>query len=347
MRPRPGRRCRRRRTFPCSRGRCCSPEGLADCAVACSLPAFRFLLGSGSASGGPAGPVPFSCGIRASASRRPGPGPVERFGRYGFERTRCQTAAPGPRCRSVPRPGTRGPDTRGPGAARPGARGPGARGSGAPRPDTRGPHTRGPDTGPFCDRHPHARVAMESLSSVDIRRGLAEFELDAAMTYLDDDELRQVRRFPLYEERYVLLTPVGGPLGDTATATWSQAAALPLCLLGPRMRNRRIIDECFAADGAAPVPAVESDSVAGLYAHLPGGRWSSVISHAWLHMFGVPAGMRVVPLEGPAHGPRVGLVIARSEPQSVLAEALVKVARQARLRDALDSLLTAHLDGPD
>ncbi|MER7834831.1 LysR family transcriptional regulator [Streptomyces sp. NPDC096040] len=202
-------------------------------------------------------------------------------------------------------------------------------------------------TGPFCDRHPHARVAMESLSSADIRRGLTDFELDAAMTYLDDDELRQVRRFPLYEERYVLLTPVGGPLGDMVAATWSQAAALPLCLLGPRMRNRRIIDECFAADGAAPVPAIESDSVAGLYAHLPGGRWSSVISHAWLHMFGVPAGMRVVPLAGPAHGPRVGLVVARSEPQSVLAEALVKVARQARLRDALDSLLTAHLDGRD
>ncbi|MFF3984909.1 LysR family transcriptional regulator [Streptomyces sp. NPDC001797] len=200
-------------------------------------------------------------------------------------------------------------------------------------------------TGPFCDRHPRARVAMESLSSADIRRGLAEFELDAAMTYLDDDDLRQVRRFPLYEERYVLLTPVGGLLGDAATATWSQAAALPLCLLGRRMRNRRIIDDCFAADGAAPVPAVESDSVAGLYAHLPGGRWSSVISHAWLHMFGVPEGMRVVPLEGPAHGPRVGLVVARSEPQSVLAQALVKVAREAGLRNALDSRLHAVLDG--
>ncbi|MEW1777387.1 LysR family transcriptional regulator [Streptomyces sp. NPDC086777] len=202
-------------------------------------------------------------------------------------------------------------------------------------------------TGPFCDRHPRARVAMESLSSADIRRGLAEFELDAAMTYLDDDELRRVRRFPLYEERYVLLTPLAGPLGGAATATWSQAAALPLCLLGQRMRNRRIIDDCFAADGAAPVPAVESDSVAGLYAHLPGGRWSSVISHAWLHMFGVPEGMRVVPLEGPAHGPRVGLVVARSEPRSVLAQALVKVAREAGLRDALDSRLHAVLDGGD
>jgi DNA-binding transcriptional LysR family regulator len=61
-------------------------------------------------------------------------------------------------------------------------------------------------TTPFCDRHPRAGVILESLSSAQIRHGLAEFELDAAMTYLDDDILRHVRRFPLYEERYVLLT---------------------------------------------------------------------------------------------------------------------------------------------
>ncbi|MEU1408893.1 LysR family transcriptional regulator [Streptomyces sp. NPDC005728] len=200
-------------------------------------------------------------------------------------------------------------------------------------------------TTPFCDRHPRAGVTLESLSSAQITHGLAEFELDAAMTYLDDDTLRQVRRFPLYEERYVLLTPVDGPLGDSGVASWAQAATLPLCLLSSRMRNRRIIDECFAADGATAAPAIESDSVAGLYAHLPGGRWSSVISHAWLHMFGVPKGMRVVPLESPAHGPRVGLVVARSEPQSVLAEAFLNVAREAGVRDALDELLRTYLQG--
>ncbi|MCI3271809.1 LysR family transcriptional regulator [Streptomyces cylindrosporus] len=198
-------------------------------------------------------------------------------------------------------------------------------------------------TTPFCEHHPRAGVAMESLSSAEITHGLTEFELDAAMTYLDDDTLRQVHRLPLYEERYVLLTPVHGPLTGAARARWSQAAALPLCLLNPRMRNRRIIDECFAADGATAAPAIESDSVAGLYAHLPGGRWSSVISHAWLHMFGVPDGMRVVPLEGPAHGPRVGLVVAAGEPRSVLAEALLKVAREAGVRDALDELLRTYL----
>ncbi|MEV7285609.1 LysR family transcriptional regulator [Streptomyces sp. NPDC093252] len=198
-------------------------------------------------------------------------------------------------------------------------------------------------TTPFCDRHPRAGVTLESLSSAQIRHGLAEFELDAAMTYLDDDTLRRVRSLPLYEERYMLLTPVDGPLGAADRARWAQAAALPLCLLSPRMRNRRIIDECFAADGAVAAPAIESDSVAGLYAHLPGGRWSSVVSHAWLHLFGVPDGMRVVPLEGPAHGPRVGLVVARSEPQSMLARALLTVAREAGVRDALDARLHTYL----
>ncbi|WP_326608106.1 LysR family transcriptional regulator [Streptomyces sp. NBC_01800] len=201
-------------------------------------------------------------------------------------------------------------------------------------------------TNPFCERHPRARVSIESLSSAEITHGLAEFELDAAMTYLDDDTRGGgLRRLPLYEERYVLLTPVDGPLATAATARWAQAAALPLCLLGPRMRNRRIIDECFAADGATAAPAIESDSVAGLYTHLPGGRWSSVISHAWLHMFGVPDGMRVVPLEGPAHGPRVGLVTGPDDPPSVLAAALLTVARAADVRQALDELLRTYLDG--
>ncbi|MFB7311068.1 LysR substrate-binding domain-containing protein [Streptomyces sp. NPDC056192] len=201
-------------------------------------------------------------------------------------------------------------------------------------------------TNPFCERHPQARVSIESLSSAEIRHGLAEFELDAAMTYLDDDTRGGgLRRLPLYEERYVLLTPVDGPLATAATARWAQAAALPLCLLGPRMRNRRIIDECFAADGATAAPAIESDTVAGLYAHLPGGRWSSVISHAWLHMFGVPDGMRVVPLEGPAHGPRVGLVTGPDDPPSVLAAALLAVARAADVRQALDELLRTYLGG--
>ncbi|WP_329113367.1 LysR family transcriptional regulator [Streptomyces sp. NBC_01465] len=197
-------------------------------------------------------------------------------------------------------------------------------------------------TTPFCATHPRVRIALESLSSRQILDGLGEFELDAAMTYVDDDTLRHVRKMPLYEERYLLLTPLDGPLSGQRRARWAQAASLPLCLLSPRMRNRQIMDECFAADGVTATPALESDTVAGLYAHLSGGSWSSVISHAWLHMFGVPKGMRVLPLEGPAHGPRVGLVIGDHKPESVLGRALWEVARGARVRDTLEELLAAH-----
>lgn len=142
-------------------------------------------------------------------------------------------------------------------------------------------------TTPFLDRHPRARISLESLSSRDINHRLAEFEVDIALTYLDDDSLVHVRKAPLYEERYLLLTPRGGPMDGKETTRWGEIAALPLCLLSPQMRNRRIMDEYFAADGAGAVaPAVETDSVAALYAHLTAGHWSSVISRLAAHVRG-------------------------------------------------------------
>ena len=111
-----------------------------------------------------------------------------------------------------------------------------------------------------------------------------------------------MRKTPLYEERYLLLTPEDTELAELPVATWAQVAALPLCLLSPEMRNRRIMDGFFTDDGVTAAPAIESDTVSGLYSHVPRNHWSTVISHAWLHMFGVPDGMRVVPLKGPAHG---------------------------------------------
>ncbi|MFD0476137.1 LysR family transcriptional regulator [Nonomuraea thailandensis] len=167
-------------------------------------------------------------------------------------------------------------------------------------------------TTPFCEQNPHVRVMLTSLSSREIARQLADFEIDMAMTYLDDeeDDLAEVRSIPLYEERYLLLTPADGELAGRRVARWAEVAALPLCLLAPEMRNRRILDANFRQAGAVAVPAIETDTVSALFAHVATHRWSSVIAHAWLHMFGVPEGMRVVRLERPAREPRVGLVLA-------------------------------------
>ncbi|MEV4173729.1 LysR family transcriptional regulator [Nonomuraea sp. NPDC049709] len=200
-------------------------------------------------------------------------------------------------------------------------------------------------TTPFCERYPHVRVRLTSLSSREIARRLADFEIDMAMTYLDDEEedFGEVRTSPLYEERYLLLTPSDGELADRRVARWAEVAALPLCLLAPEMRNRRILDANFRQAGAVAVPAIETDTVSALFAHVATHRWSSVIAHAWLHMFGVPEGMRVIRLERPAREPRVGLVVAGTGPESVMARAVLDIARDLDLREVFDRLAHEHL----
>ena len=198
-------------------------------------------------------------------------------------------------------------------------------------------------TTPLCARHPQVRVSLESVSSRQVARLLSDFEMDVALTYLEDETLTGMRTISLYEERYLLLTPDDGKFADRPGVSWADVATLPLCLLAPRMRNRRILDELFATEGAVPVPAVETDTVGALYAHIATRQWSSVIAHAWLQTFGVPDGMRVVPMQGQPRNPRIGLVVAERDFEPSLVRALLDVAREVDLRGLLDTLVQRHL----
>jgi len=197
-------------------------------------------------------------------------------------------------------------------------------------------------SGPFCDRHRHARVSLESLPSREITDRLASYELDAALTYTDDSGAG-THLVPLYEERYLLLTPDGGPLAGRERVGWKEAAALPLCLLAPRMRNRRILDALFAEAGAAVVPAIETDTVSALYAHVSTRAWSSVVAHSWLHMFGVPEGMRVVRMDYGSRLPQIGLAVPGHRSESILVQALLEVARGVDVRGELERVMHRHL----
>lgn len=198
-------------------------------------------------------------------------------------------------------------------------------------------------TTPFCEAHPHARVSLESLSSRQIVQQLADFDLDLGMTYVDGEPLGNVRTIPLYQERYLLLTPEDNDLSNRDSVGWAEASTTPLCLLSPVMQNRRILDRNFAEAGVTVTPSVETDTVSALYAHVGTRRWSCVIAHAWLYMFGVPDGMRVVPLEQPARSEHVGLVLDDQDPEPIMAKALIDVARAIDLRGYLDELMRHHL----
>jgi DNA-binding transcriptional LysR family regulator len=199
-------------------------------------------------------------------------------------------------------------------------------------------------TAPFSDQHGRVRISIESLSSREIVRKLAEYELDVGMTYVDGEGLGgSVRTVPLYRERYLLLTPEDSPLAERSSAPWDDVATLPLCLLSPVMENRRILDRAFAAVGVAVEPMLEADAVSVLYAHVATHRWSTIIAHAWLHLFGVPDGMRIVPMVAPAQSHRIGLVLPDRVPEPMLARAVLDVAAQVDLRAELDKLLRRHV----
>ncbi|RVU17660.1 LysR family transcriptional regulator [Streptomyces antnestii] len=194
-------------------------------------------------------------------------------------------------------------------------------------------------TGPFCATHPLVTVeVMADLQSTDILRLLQNFEIDAGITYLHEELSENFLTVPLYRERHVLLITSADDLAHRTTATWAEASRLPLCLLNRSMQGRRVLDELFAEAGARPAPRVETDSVAALFAHVRTGRWASIVPHTWLHVFGVPHGMRAVPLVDPARTVPVGLVVTAREPGSVMARALTEVARHTDLASTLEHL---------
>jgi hypothetical protein len=55
-------------------------------------------------------------------------------------------------------------------------------------------------TVPFCEEHPQASLSVLSLSSANIQRRLAEFEIDAGVTYLGGQRPAHLRAHHLYQE---------------------------------------------------------------------------------------------------------------------------------------------------
>lgn len=177
-------------------------------------------------------------------------------------------------------------------------------------------------TDPLYDRHPQVQVTVWSTSSIEIQKGLDQFELDAGITYLENEPLHGVLHRELYVERYVLLTPEHGPLGGRSQATWREAADLPLCLLTPNMQNRRIMDGVFKSLDCAPRPQLETNSVVNLCAHVRSGRLSSIVPKTLIQVLGMPSGAVALDLVQPEVERKVGLIVPNREPLPPISLAL-------------------------
>ncbi|HVG52342.1 MAG TPA: LysR substrate-binding domain-containing protein [Xanthobacteraceae bacterium] len=199
-------------------------------------------------------------------------------------------------------------------------------------------------TNPFFDRYPHVTLRLLSHTSIEIQRGLDDGILEAGLTYLDNEPLRNVRTVPLYRERYMLLTPTGGRFDGMKAVSWREAAKLPLCLLTRNMQNRRIIDRLFSEAGASPNVAIETNSVVAFVAHVRSGRWSSVIPHTFMGLLGnadaTLSGLNAVPLVEPETSQTIGLVLSERDPLPPLARAMLKSVRETDLSRAIELAVT-------
>jgi DNA-binding transcriptional LysR family regulator len=181
-------------------------------------------------------------------------------------------------------------------------------------------------TAPFLQRYPAVTFKITSMTSKEIQRGIDNFELDAGLTYLDNEPLGQVRKKPLHYQKFAVLARRDGPLGGRATISWSEASELKLCLLTPDMQNRRIIDDVFRTLGCRPIPVLETNSILNLCSHaaLPG--MASIVPSQLLHSAFLPEEVRSIALVMPEVQHTIGLIMADREPSSPLAQILFDIA---------------------
>ena len=186
-------------------------------------------------------------------------------------------------------------------------------------------------TGPFTARHPNMRVTILSRTSVEILDGIESLELDAGITYLDNEPLGRVFQTPLYTEFYRFLCAPGTEFAGRDRISWHELASVPLCLLTSDMQNRRIVNQHLAEAGAKVQAMVESNSTIALVSHVRSSLWASVVPMKLAEMF-TGQGLVAIPIVDPEAEHLVGLITTRRDPQTPVLQALIEEAARLATR---------------
>lgn len=182
----------------------------------------------------------------------------------------------------------------------------------------------------FGALHPNVGFTILSRSSTEILKTLDDLDVDAGITYLDNEPLGRVSSVPLYQERYVVLARSDHPLAGRASLAWSALRGQRLCLLSRDMQNRRILDRMLSQAGVAAEARVESNSTVILVAHVLEGGWITILPQGIADFLAQGKDLAQVPLTG-GGGHAVGLIAPWREPHTPVLRALLAEAR--RLND--------------
>lgn len=188
-------------------------------------------------------------------------------------------------------------------------------------------------------RFPGITFSILSQTSREVLRNIADFSIDAGVSYLDNEPVGRAITVPLYQERYRLFVRDDHPLADRESVEWAEAARHPLGLLTPDMQNRRIVDKVFAELNRAPEPEIESNSVVSLYSHIRLYGLACILPEHFLLIFDRADRLCTVPLVSPHVEHMVGLVAYDRDPPPPVVASLIEVARAFALPEQLASRL--------
>ncbi len=177
----------------------------------------------------------------------------------------------------------------------------------------------------FQQHYPSVQLDIQFMGLDQLTLSLSNFEIDVAFTDLEDSSLDKFDTLPLYEDPLYLLLPENDWLGDADTATWEEAAALPLCLLSESMRERSTMDEAFASVGANPTPILESGSIFQLAFHAMAGDLATIVPKRFAHL----PNTRQKLLTSPSVNQTMGLVWVQGNPVLPMTKATVSLMREA------------------
>jgi DNA-binding transcriptional LysR family regulator len=184
-------------------------------------------------------------------------------------------------------------------------------------------------TNSFLEKNPNVRLTLLSEPSDRILQMLEDLQIDAGLTYMDNEPLGRVVTVPLYDERYVLLVRTDSPVAGRESIGWKELGDVPLCLLTPDMQNRRIISDHLSEAGIDVNPKVESNSTIALVSHILFGGLATILPDRMAETFVRADALVAIPIRRPDWSHQVGLIAPYREPHTPVLAALIREARRS------------------
>jgi LysR family cyn operon transcriptional activator len=167
---------------------------------------------------------------------------------------------------------------------------------------------------------PQLVVKLYELSGVDIERRLLSGGLDIGIGFLPPRQ-PGLHSLALYEDELQLVVPENHPLREFRKVSLSQAAELPMLLLGEEFRIRQIWQEQLALLGRRPQVQAELNHMNGILDSLPHTTLASVLPGRARQMH-AHHGLLWKPLSEPRIALQVGLVYRDAQRQQAMIDLL-------------------------